>query len=478
MKCTYHECNKKLPNGSNEILKHIFTHSHDANFFIRCPLCDNRPFKLFSALEKHFNKNHSNNLVSFNNSKQIYKCNHDSCHGVEFNQLKDLFSHLQSHFELNIIKNLDFYQMCIYKNCNATLTSFSSFKTHHSKHCKIDKNYANIKDIYAKYLQANLQSNVQMGNDNGLMDEMDDSNEEMNENSLTDLNIEENEENEETIMSDIYMRMHLKFSSKYLIQSYALEEIFLDFKELLKINNADLIKKCKKVSTNGSIDVDTLEELAIQTSLYEKVYNKNKNKSAQLDWKISTGCYVPGIEIKLDDDDKFYYIPIIDNLKAMFNNKEIFKEYFKTKTSKQNEICSFNDGLAYRNNPIFSSYENSLQLKLFIDAYTTTNALHDAHKDYKYHGLYLKLNNLDNSLLSKDYVTQLVLLFNDKLVKKYPFTRLLDCMINDLIILETTGILIEKINLKGSICYMSADSLGANQIMGLVQNFGSRTDGK
>jgi hypothetical protein len=473
MKCSYHECNKKLPNGSKEILNHIFSHSHDANFFIRCPLCDHRPFKLFSAIEKHFEKNHSNNLVPFNNLQQIYKCNHDICVGVEFNELKDLLSHLQNHYELNKSKNFDFSQVCLYKNCISTLTSFNSFKSHNSKHSIIDKNYENVKDIYVKYLQANLEANLEIDEANLEIDEV---NIEMHEDITHDSVI--NEENEETIMSDIYMRMHLKFSSKYLIQSYVLEEIFLDFKELLKINNADLIKKCKKVSTNGSIDVDTLEAFAIQTSLYEKVYNKNKNKSNQLNWKISTGCYVPGIEIKLDDNDKFYYVPILDNLKAMFNNKEISKEYFKTKTSNPNEICSFNDGLAYKNNPIFSSYENTLQLKLFIDAYTTTNALHDAHKDYKYHGLYLKLNNLNNSLLSKDYVTQLVLLFNDKLTKKYPFTRLLDCMINDLIILETTGICIKQINLKGSICYMSADSLGANQIMGMVQNFGSKTDGK
>ena len=92
--------------------------------------------------------------------------------------------------------------------------------------------------------------------------------------------------------------------------------------------------------------------------------------------------------------------------------------------------------------------------------------------------VYFKLNNLDNSLLSKDYVTQLVLLIDNRLTKKYTFKELLHCFIQDLKVLETSGIRVDDDQLKGSICYICADSLGANEIMDLPMSFGPNVPSK
>ena len=121
---------------------------------------------------------------------------------------------------------------------------------------------------------------------------------------------------------------------------------------------------------------------------------------------------------------------------------------------------------------------NAIQLKVYIDAYSTTNPLGDEKRDYKLEGIYFKINNLEHALLSKDYITQLVFLISDKLVKKYGYERLLEPFIDDLIVLETLGLTINNINIKATICYMVTDNLGANSIFGLVESFGIFTEGK
>ena len=68
------------------------------------------------------------------------------------------------------------------------------------------------------------------------------------------------------------------------------------------------------------------------------------------------------------------------------------------------------------------------------------------------------MNNINHSLLSKNDVTQLVLLFEDKYTKTYSFERLLGCLIDDLITIEKTGKQIDDSILKGTIV---ANNLGA-----------------
>lgn len=125
---------------------------------------------------------------------------------------------------------------------------------------------------------------------------------------------------------------------------------------------------------------------------------------------------------------------------ALFNNKEIKNEYFKQKPASNGKIALFEDSDRFKNTSLFSLNKNAIQLKLFIDAFTTTNVLGDLKKNYKQQGGHYRLNNLDISLQSKDYFTQLAVLFDNQYVEKYGYMRLLKNLVNDIKILEKTGI--------------------------------------
>lgn len=65
----------------------------------------------------------------------------------------------------------------------------------------------------------------------------------------------------------------------------------------------------------------------------------------------------------------------------------------------------------------------------------------------------------------------MALLFDDLLIAKYGYEKILTRLIHDLKVLETVGILIDGLLIRGTISYICADSLGANSIFGLVESF-------
>jgi hypothetical protein len=217
--------------------------------------------------------------------------------------------------------------------------------------------------------------------------------------------------------------------------------------------------------------------------LYENCHNRNKKDLPKLIWKKNTGSFVQPVEVIVSEADaltidKIHFVPLLENLCAILNNKEIKIEYFKQKKTEPDKILSFNDTTKFKNSEFFTQNKDAIQLKLFMDAYSDNNALQDAKNKDKIHGMYFKLNNLDEKLLSKDYVTQLILLIDDTLTKKYTFKVLLNCLIKDLITLEQVGIQVDDKAIRGTIIYIVADSLGANQIMGLVMSFNTNTNCK
>jgi hypothetical protein len=79
-------------------------------------------------------------------------------------------------------------------------------------------------------------------------------------------------------------------------------------------------------------------------------------------------------------------------LKCLLKNDQIKAEFIRKKEKNENEITSFNDSLRFQTNEIFNKVDElSFQLKLYIDAFTTTNPLADLRKKYKLQGLFIYL---------------------------------------------------------------------------------------
>ena len=90
-------------------------------------------------------------------------------------------------------------------------------------------------------------------------------------------------------------------------------------------------------------------------------------------------------------------------------------------------------------------------------------------------GVYFSLGNLPEEYQSADYLTQLAIIFDSAMLKRYDYCDIFKPLLNDIKKLETDGLDIEykgeNINLKGTISFIISHSLAANGIGGFVKCF-------
>ncbi|CAD6235925.1 GSCOCG00012434001-RA-CDS, partial [Cotesia congregata] len=119
--------------------------------------------------------------------------------------------------------------------------------------------------------------------------------------------------------------------------------------------------------------------------------------------------------------------------------------------------------------------DDSLKIQLFFDEFETVNPLGSKTKGHKFGAIYMSLKNLPLYLNSKLNHIHLVALFNSVDLQNDTdidsFNKYLKPIVDEIKILETTGIEIGGQIFKGSLAAMSFDNLGANTIYGMVQSF-------
>jgi len=471
LKCTYPNCNRTL-NNREALIEHIAVHSNNANFQIKCPFNCPSNFLCYQKFKIHAKKEHriTETNTEIRTYNETYCCNYDLCEGQIFHSRIELINHLDTHrSDLN----------CLY--CDYNTKKIKTYNSHLSTYHRNDT-YLQIKEEFRVVKNKFF----------------DDENEAMDTYSPFENNINANQPvgNDFTVedeMNDLYQTTYMKYNSVNLIPAYVCDQIFNDMNAFVSLNNRDIVEMVKLLSKDkpelAAFSNAIISNIEI-AGTFERVHLNNKSDLASLTWKRKTKMYVEPVEISLPGGEKFHYIPILKNIQALLRNLEINSEYFKEKdTTEADLIDSFEKSQKFKEWLRGGLDKNSVQIKLFIDAFT--NVLGDGRKKYKQQGVYYKINNFDKSLGSKNYYTQLAVLFDNELVAKYGYEIILKCLIDDIKILESEGIEVvvtyeqpteqniepKKINLKGSIIYVCADNLGANSVCGLIENFGTQTNG-
>lgn len=172
--------------------------------------------------------------------------------------------------------------------------------------------------------------------------------------------------------------------------------------------------------------------------------------------------------------DKFVYVPLLQTLKFMFKNVEIQKHFVQP--SENGEILrEFCDGSYFKEHPLFSKEQNSLQIQLFYDDFETSNPLGSKHGIHKIGSIYFVLRNLSSKVNSALMNIHLLALFHTQDVKRYGFNAILDPIVRDFKILETSGITlpISEDPVHGTIAQVTGDNLGMHTLFGFVESFNS-----
>ena len=68
------------------------------------------------------------------------------------------------------------------------------------------------------------------------------------------------------------MITHLKYTSKYVVQNYVIEEIFNDVVEFINIINSEVVNLIKKSSSDTSVsdNFEILTDITLKTNVFKK----------------------------------------------------------------------------------------------------------------------------------------------------------------------------------------------------------------
>ena len=126
------------------------------------------------------------------------------------------------------------------------------------------------------------------------------------------------------------------------------------------------------------------------------------------------------------------YVPILGTLKSIFKNSEIRECFLQEKRSKTGMYQDINDGLYFRNHPLFSQHRHALQILLYYDDFETANPLGSKKGIHKLGCVYFTLKNLPPKLNSVLMNVHLAALFYTEDLKTYGFDLILKPLIDDL----------------------------------------------
>lgn len=173
--------------------------------------------------------------------------------------------------------------------------------------------------------------------------------------------------------------------------------------------------------------------------------------------------------------DTCQYVSIIETIKFLFCNNQMQKVYFQCDEGSDGKMYNYCDGSKFSSHPLFSRCPEALQIQLYFDDLETTNPLGTKTKIHKMGAVYFCLKNLPpqhNSSLSNIH---LCLLFNSIDREVYGYGKILEPLLEDLKVLETTGVQVDvqggKKTLYGTICVLTADNLAVHSLCGYLESF-------
>lgn len=226
-----------------------------------------------------------------------------------------------------------------------------------------------------------------------------------------------------------------------------------------------------------------------ELNLYETAYKFNKkvrSNSAYVhpeERVIGTRiemkrCSKSNIAIPRMIQSTFQFVPITKTLESLFRNEDFRNLYLKHNSGKH--VCTagqykyFCCGSVYKNNELFRNNPHTLQIQVYTDDFETCNPVQSKKGIHKLCAVYFQIKNLPVRVQSKlNNIFVVSLCHSDDINKstQSDFNNIWEVIVRDIKQLETDGIDIGSMKIKGTICWPSFDNLGANVSLGYAAGF-------
>ncbi|CAN7985430.1 unnamed protein product [Ixodes hexagonus] len=162
----------------------------------------------------------------------------------------------------------------------------------------------------------------------------------------------------------------------------------------------------------------------------------------------------------------FHYIPVCDVLKNFLEIPD-----FHGSEAVSGYLVDVFDGTAFKDHAFFQGDRAKICIQLYSDEFEVCDPLASKRGKHKMIAVYYSILNAPAASKSRLSQIHVALLVNEKLALKYGLSRVFEPLIQDILHLESTGIVVHGEVLKGSVLFMAGDNLSCHRIGGFKANF-------
>lgn len=447
-----------------EYLSHIRIHRRDKQF--ACPFTEcEKKFGSFQSFRKHIRFRHvEQNLQS---SARSYRCSLAECDFEEQN-----FERIMRHATAHISSGQPVYcpLRCPTKKPFATSNSF-----------RIHKMYAHRRGLKKPELLSVPEPfpdiSVPQPDEEMVTEVCGYVHEEDGE--------EEQEQNPLATIEKHLGTLFLTLLAKHHVTNCAIQEIVEALTEVTRLQEKYFATRCEvtmqqlgipdftKTRIIGELcDGVLLSKVFSINGIFRSVYTRKK-------YYRENFSYVPPVQVSLQKDGEhndcfYYYVPILDTLRELLNDKYVYNAVFRNKVTDPDVLNDFTDGLKFRNSSFFSN--KTINIFIYQDAAEVVpNQLGNAVGRHKLLLVYMVLGNLPPHLRCLTENVHLVLVCKNKDFAYFGTDVIFRRLIEDVKLLEEEGIVVHgggrPETIHGSVFATMNDNLGAHQLAGLCENF-------
>lgn len=448
-----------------EYLEHIRIHRQEK--FFKCPECSKK-FGSYPSFRKHIRFRHVNASDCESKCIRLFKCCLAGCDFEEGN-----FERIMKHATVHISSGQPVY-------CPLRCPTRKPFATSNS--FRIHKMYAHRRGFKSSDVPSIPEPlpNVHV----------QDSGEQVYGEEECDHESEEDVEEDEVphpvaAVEKILGTLFLKLLSKHHVTNNAIQEVVETLGEVIRVQEKYFVSKCEVIVQQLEVSEfskrRTINELC-DGLLLSRVFGANGIfRSAYIRKKYYNDnfSYVSPVQVNLQKDGEhkdcfYYYVPILDTLRGLLNDKYVYDAVFGSKIKVQGYLNDYTDGLKFQN----SSFFNGKTINIFVyqdAAEVVPNQLGNAVGRHKLLLVYMVLGNLPPHLRCLTDNVHLVLVCKNKDFSYFGTDSIFRRFIEDVKVLEEEGILVhgggKPETIYGSVYATMNDNLGAHQLSGLCENF-------
>ena len=141
------------------------------------------------------------------------------------------------------------------------------------------------------------------------------------------------------------------------------------------------------------------------------------------------------------------YVLLFSTLEVILQHEDVLSVLYAENGSNnastnpdRKKLRSYRDGIAHRENGLFSCDKHALQICLYQDDFNIVNPLGNKKQKYKVSTFYFVIGNFSGKYKSRFKDIHLAILPPVSLVSKYGYKEILAPLLEDLLKLETLGI--------------------------------------